>query len=129
MWTPAGNDRYTWTHQPDGAGVSDPARPRRLLDPGDGSLIEADGSAVLRYPTGRLDSEGLIVNESGQCQVVQNSQWDPQAEDEFWSHMAEVSDAGNPFWEGARNLGQDKPEPPRSKKADSVPATPPALSE
>lgn len=110
MWVPAGNNRFTWEADPDGAGRPDEQRPRRLVDPGDGSLIEADGATVLRYASAYLDTDGLIVNESGQCQVVQNSGWRPFDEAEFWSLMEQVSDSDHPFWEDAREQG-GKPAP------------------
>lgn len=126
MWTPEGKNRYTWAYPAEGAGVPDPARPRRLIDPGDGSLIEADGPTVLRYPAATLSDDGLIINETGECLVVQNTGWNPVAED-FWERLEFAALADDPVWEEARHLVQ--PIRTRPRKADPVPVTPSVSSE
>lgn len=123
MWTPEGKSRYTWAHPADGAGVPDPTRPRRLIDPGDGSLIEADGPTLIRYPAAALSDDGLIVNETGECLVVQNSGWIPAADD-IWERLESAALADDPVWEGARHQGKPEPVRSRSQKADPAPPTP-----
>lgn len=123
MWTPAGNDRYTWEYQPDG-GTPDPDRPRRLVDPGDGSLVEADGPSLIRYPSAYLDN-GNIWNESGQCWVVQDStrgtEWDPRSED-FWALLEQATSPEHPVWESARRPEETKAEVPAPRPVKAKPA-------
>lgn len=125
MWIPEGKSRYTWQYEPGSAGVEDPQSPRRLCDPGDGSLIEADGSTLIRYPAATLSDDGLIVNASGECLVVQKSGWNPAAAD-FWEQLEAASLADHPIWEESRHQGQGKPVRPRSAKADPVPTPAPS---
>jgi hypothetical protein len=127
MWTPEGKSRYTWQYETESAGTEDTQNPRRLVDLGDGALIEAVGSTLLRYPTATLDDDGLIVNESGECLVVQNSGWDPTAPD-FWEQLEGAALADHPVWEDARHQGQPV-QRSRSKKADPMPPAQPAPSE
>lgn len=109
MWVPAGNDRFTWDYEPDQAGTADPDRPRRLFDPGDGTLIEAEGPTLIRYPSANVDN-GAIWNASGNAWVVQNSGWDARNDEEFWAQLEDAASPEHPIWDGARKTEEARTE-------------------